>query len=47
MEAYLTPLYSLEPLLEHAGGSIMRIDWFSIVAVVLVTAGQTMKSNNP
>lgn len=45
METYLTPLYTLEPLLDHAGGSILKIDWIAIAGVVLITVGQTLKTS--
>jgi len=46
MELYLTPLYNLEPLLEHAGGAILGIDWLSVAAVVLVTVGESVATRN-
>ncbi len=42
MQPYLTPICSVEPVVTLQVAGLVGINWLTIVAVVLVTAGQTM-----
>jgi hypothetical protein len=44
METYVSPAWTLEPLVDDRGLSWMPFNWISVVANVMITVGMTIQN---
>jgi hypothetical protein len=45
MVPYLAPVCTLEPLVDACLSGLIKINWLTVIAVVLVTVGTTLRTD--